>query len=106
MRPPSKYPNQGSVTSGTSYQITDGASAMLVMSGERAQALGLRPRARVLSTGLAGVEPSIMGRGPVPATKQALERAGLTMKEIDRVEINEAFAAQVLPVVRDRKSVV
>lgn len=99
--PPAFDPKNGTVTAGTSSQITDGASAMLVMSGERAQALGLRPRARVLSTGLAGVEPSIMGRGPVPATKQALERAGLTMKEIDRVEINEAFAAQVLPVVRE-----
>lgn len=99
--PPAFDPKHGTVTAGTSSQITDGASAMLVMSGERAQALGLRPRARVRSVGLAGVDPSIMGYGPVPATEQALRRAGLSMADIDRVELNEAFAAQALPVLKD-----
>lgn len=99
--PPAFDPKNGTVTAGTSSQVTDGASAMLVMSGERAQMLGLKPRARILGLGLAGVDPSIMGYGPVPATRKALKRLGLSMADIDCVELNEAFAAQALPVLKD-----
>lgn len=99
--PPAFDPKHGTVTAGSSSQITDGASAMLVMSAERARALGLQPRARVLGLGLAGVDPSIMGYGPVPATRQALKRLGLSMADIDCVELNEAFAAQAIPVLKD-----
>ncbi|TCO77267.1 acetyl-CoA C-acyltransferase FadA [Chromatocurvus halotolerans] len=92
---------QGSVTAGTSSQISDGASAMLVMSAERAKALGMEPVARIRSMTLAGVDPSIMGYGPVPSTKKALKRTGLSITDIDMVELNEAFAAQALPVLKD-----
>lgn len=74
---------------------------MLVMSAERAQALGLPVLAKVVSTGLAGVDPSIMGYGPVPATEKALKAANLTMDDIQYLELNEAFAAQALPVLKD-----
>ena len=94
-------PVNGTVTAGTASQISDGASAMLVMSGARAQALGLKPRAVIRSLGVAGVDPSIMGYGPVPSTQKALKRAGLTTADVDYVELNEAFAAQALPVLKD-----
>ena len=94
-------PANGTVTAGTSSQITDGASAMLVMSAERASVLGLKPRAKVRSMATAGVDPSIMGYGPVPATRKALARAGLQIQDIEVVELNEAFAAQSLPVLKD-----
>ena len=94
-------PANGTVTAGSSSQITDGASCMIVMSGERAQALGVEPLARIRSMAVAGVDPSIMGYGPVPATHKALKRAGLGMDDIDHVELNEAFAAQALPVLKD-----
>ena len=94
-------PKGGTVTAGTSSQVTDGASAMLIMSAERANALGLTPKARITSMTLAGVDPSIMGYGPVPSTKKALKQLGLTMQDIDYVELNEAFAAQSLPVLKD-----
>ena len=94
-------PASGTVTAGTSSQITDGASAMLVMSAERAKALGLKPRAKIRSMATAGVDPSIMGYGPVPATRKALARAGLEIQDIELVELNEAFAAQSLPVLKD-----
>ncbi len=100
---PAFNPKGGTVTAGTSSQITDGASAMLVMSAERAQSLGLTPIAKIVSMALAGVDPSIMGYGPVPSTQKALERAGLTIEDIDKVELNEAFAAQALPVLKDLK---
>lgn len=99
--PPVFNPKGGTVTAGTSSQLSDGASAMLVMSAERAQALGVAPIARIRSMALAGVDPSIMGYGPVPATKKALEKLGLTMQDIQMVELNEAFAAQALPVLKD-----
>jgi acetyl-CoA acyltransferase len=99
--PPVFNPNGGTVTAGTSSQIADGASAMLVMSAAKAQALGLRPRARIRAMAVVGVDPSIMGYGPVPATQKALERAGLGIDDIDCVELNEAFAAQSLPVLKD-----
>lgn len=99
--PPVFDPKNGQVTAGTSSQLSDGASAMLVMSAERAQALGLTPIAKVVSMGLAGVDPSIMGYGPVPATQKALQAAKLSISDIDYVELNEAFAAQALPVLKD-----
>ena len=99
--PPAFNPQGGTVTAGTSSQISDGASAMLVMSAEKAQALGLAPIARIKGMGLAGVDPSIMGYGPVPSTKKALKKLGLTTSDIEMVELNEAFAAQALPVLKD-----
>lgn len=94
-------PVNGTVTAGTSSQITDGASAMLITSAERAQALGLKPRAKIRAMACAGVDPSIMGYGPVPASHKALARAGLQIQDIEVVELNEAFAAQSLPVLKD-----
>ncbi|MAA86995.1 MAG: acetyl-CoA C-acyltransferase FadA, partial [Haliea sp.] len=99
--PPAFNPQGGTVTAGTSSQISDGASAMLVMSAERAQALGLEPVARIRAMTLAGVDPSIMGYGPVPSTQKALKKLGMTIKDIEMVELNEAFAAQALPVLKD-----
>ena len=86
----------GRVTAGNSSQITDGASAMLIMSEERARRMGLRPRARFVSFALAGDDPRLMLTAPIPATVKALAKAGLTMDDIDLVEINEAFASVVL----------
>jgi acetyl-CoA acetyltransferase family protein len=86
----------GRVTAGNSSQITDGASALLIMSEERARRLGLRPRARFVSFALAGDDPRLMLTAPIPATQRALAKAGLTMDDIDLVEINEAFASVVL----------
>ena len=94
-------PVNGTVTAGTSSQLSDGASAMLIMSAGKAQALGLKIRARIKSMAYAGVDPSIMGYGPVPATEKALTKAGLSIADIDCVELNEAFAAQSLPVLKD-----
>ncbi|WP_176502864.1 acetyl-CoA C-acyltransferase FadA [Cobetia sp. 5-11-6-3] len=94
-------PKGGTVTAGTSSALSVGASGMAVMSAERAEALGLKPIARVLSTGVAGCDASIMGYGPVPASKQALKAAGLTIDDIQTVELNEAFAAQSIPVLKD-----
>src|SRR5262249_54035166 len=76
--------------------INDGASAVLLVEAERARELGLRPMARIVSTAVAGVDPAIMGYGPVPATRKALERAGITADDLDLVELNEAFASQSL----------
>ena len=98
---PAFDPKNGTVTAGTSSQIADGASAMIVMSGQKARDLGLQPRARVVGMAVAGVDPSIMGYGPVPATQKALKRLGMSMADIDTVELNEAFAAQALPVLKD-----
>ncbi|PLW84095.1 acetyl-CoA C-acyltransferase FadA [Kineobactrum sediminis] len=94
-------PKGGTVTAGTSSQLSDGASAMLVMSAERAQALGMTPIARIRGMALAGVDPSIMGYGPVPSTRKALQKLGLGIRDIEMVELNEAFAAQALPVLKD-----
>tara|TARA_B100000809_G_scaffold265571_1_gene324823 strand:- start:1542 stop:2666 length:1125 start_codon:yes stop_codon:yes gene_type:complete len=96
-------PKNGKVTAGSSSQLSDGASIMLVMSAEKAQELGFKPLAKIVSLGLAGVEPSIMGYGPVPATQKALQSAGLDMDDIDCVELNEAFAAQALSILKDMK---
>lgn len=94
---------KGSVTAGNSSAISDGASCTLVMSAEKAKALGLQPMARVVSMASAGCNPSIMGIGPVPATQKALKRAGLDIGAIDYFELNEAFAAQSLAVMKDLK---
>lgn len=100
---PAFDPKSGTVTAGSSSQITDGASAMLVMSYKKAKELGLKPRAVIRSMGLAGVDPSIMGYGPVPSTQKALKKLGMNINDIDYVELNEAFAAQALPVLKDLK---
>ncbi|WP_461534534.1 acetyl-CoA C-acyltransferase FadA [Spongorhabdus nitratireducens] len=100
---PAFDPKGGTVTAGSSSALSDGAAAMLVMSAEKAQEMGLKPRAKILSMAVAGCDAAIMGYGPVPATKKALKRAGLTMDDIDVVELNEAFAAQSLPVLKDLK---
>ena len=94
-------PKGGTVTAGTSSALSDGASAMVVMSYEAAKAAGLTPIAKIVSLGLAGVDPAIMGYGPVPASLKALKKAGLTVNDIDVFELNEAFAAQSLPVLKD-----
>jgi acetyl-CoA acyltransferase len=93
-------PVNGTVTAGTSSALSDGASAMLVMSAERAKELGLTPRAKIRGMAVAGCDPSTMGFGPVPATKKALQRAGLSLADIELAEFNEAFAAQALSCVR------
>jgi len=86
----------GVVTAGNSSQISDGAAALLIMSEARAKALGLTPRARIVATSLAGVDPTIMLTGPIPATQRVLKKAGLKLEQIDLFEINEAFASVVL----------
>ncbi|MCW8885614.1 MAG: acetyl-CoA C-acyltransferase FadA [Motiliproteus sp.] len=96
-------PKNGTVTAGTSSAISDGASAMIITSAEKAQELGLRPRAVIRSMAVAGCDPSIMGYGPVPASQKALKRAGITVNDLDYVELNEAFAAQAIPVLKDLK---
>jgi acetyl-CoA acyltransferase len=90
----------GTVTAGNSSQISVGAAALLVMSEERAKELALKPKVRIRAMAVAGVDPSVMGIGPVPATHKALERAGLKLEDIDLVEVNEAFAAQTLAVLK------
>lgn len=94
--PPAFMPKIGTVTAGNSSPLNDGAAAMLLMSDVRAKELGLTPLVKVRATAVAGVDPSVMGTGPVPATKLALKRAGLNLADIDFVELNEAFAAQAL----------
>jgi acetyl-CoA C-acetyltransferase len=91
----------GTVTAGNACPLNDGAAAVLVMSDTRAKELGITPLARVVSSGVSGLNPEIMGLGPIEASKQALARAGKTMADIDLVEINEAFAAQVIPSARE-----
>jgi acetyl-CoA acyltransferase len=98
---PAFDPKNGTVTAGNSSAISDGASALLVMSLDRAKALGLEPMAKIRSIATAGVDPSIMGYGPVPAVKKALARAGMKQQDIQLWELNEAFAAQSLPVLKD-----
>lgn len=97
---PAFMPKVGTVTAGNSSPLNDGAAAMLIMSDEKAKSLGLEPLVRVRATAVAGVEPCVMGTGPVPAVKKVLERAGLSLKDIDLIELNEAFAAQSLSCIR------
>jgi acetyl-CoA C-acetyltransferase len=94
------FREHGTVTAGNSCPLNDGAAAVVVMSDKRAKELGLKPIARVVSTGLSALEPEFMGLGPIDASRQALKRAKMTIDDIDIVEINEAFAAQVIPSAR------
>ncbi|MEQ1874647.1 MAG: acetyl-CoA C-acetyltransferase [Ilumatobacteraceae bacterium] len=87
----------GTITAGNACPLNDGAAAVMVMSDTKAKQLGLKPLARIISSGVSGLNPEIMGLGPIEACRQALKRAGMTMDQIDLVEINEAFAAQVIP---------
>jgi acetyl-CoA C-acetyltransferase len=91
------FKSGGSVTAGNACPLNDGAAAVLVMSEEKASALGLKPRARIVASAVAAVRPEIMGLGPIPAMRAVLKAAGMTIEDLDLVEMNEAFAAQVLP---------
>jgi 3-oxoadipyl-CoA thiolase len=95
------FRKDGTVTAGNSSGINDGASAVLLTSKQAADETGLKPLARIVTSAVAGVDPSCMGVGPVPATRKALERAGLTVDDLDLIELNEAFAAQSLACIRD-----
>jgi acetyl-CoA acyltransferase len=97
-------PQGGTVTAGNSSQISVGAAAVLVMSEDKARELGLKPKVRIRSMAVAGVDPSVMGIGPVPATMKALQRAKLRLEDINLIEINEAFAAQTLAVIKHLKA--
>jgi len=98
---PAFKPDGGRVTAGNSSGINDGAAAMIIASGDAVKKFNLKPMAKLISWGQGGVDPAIMGIGPVPATKQALERAGLTLDDIDLIEANEAFAAQSIAVAKE-----
>jgi acetyl-CoA acetyltransferase family protein len=95
------FADGGTVTAGNSSGINDGASAVVLVEAARARALGLRPLARIVSSAVAGVDPALMGIGPVPAVRKALSRAGLTVDDLDLVELNEAFASQSVACVRE-----
>jgi acetyl-CoA acyltransferase len=97
---PAFMPGMGTVTAGNSSPLNDGAAALLMMSEERAKSLGLKPLVKVRATAVAGVDPAVMGTGPVPATQKALKRAGLNLGDIDLIELNEAFASQALACIR------
>jgi 3-oxoadipyl-CoA thiolase len=98
---PPAFKKGGTVTAGNSSGLNDGASALLVVEAERARALGLTPLARIVSGGVAGLDPHRMGLGPIPASRQALSRAGLRVADLDLVELNEAFAAQAIPCIEE-----
>lgn len=98
---PAFNPRGGTVTAGNSSAISDGAAAVLVMSADKARELGLQPMAKIRGMAVAGCDPSVMGRGPVPATQKALKRAGVSLADIDYIELNEAFAAQSLAVLKE-----
>jgi 3-oxoadipyl-CoA thiolase len=100
---PAVFRKGGTVTAGNSSGINDGAAALLVTSGEAAEQLGLEPKAKIVASAVAGVDPAYMGLGPIPATRKVLERTGLTIDDFDVIELNEAFAAQVIPCVRELK---
>ena len=95
------FRKDGSVTAGNSSGINDGAAALVLMARSRAQKLGLTPRARIVASAVAGVDPAYMGLGPIPATHKVMQRAGLGIKDMDAIELNEAFAVQVLQCVRE-----
>ncbi len=97
---PAFMPEGGTVTAGNASQVSVGAAALLIMSEQRARELGLQPLVRIRAMAVAGVDPSVMGIGPVPATHKALERANLSLADIDLIELNEAFAAQALSVIK------
>jgi 3-oxoadipyl-CoA thiolase len=95
------FRKDGSVTAGNSSGINDGAAALVLMARSRAQELGLIPRARIVASAVAGVDPAYMGLGPIPATRKVLQRAGLSIKDMDLIELNEAFAVQALQCMRE-----
>jgi acetyl-CoA acetyltransferase family protein len=95
------FRKNGTVTAGNSSSLNDGAAALLIASEKKMKESGLTPLARIVSTGIAGVDPRYMGIGPVPAVRQALGKAGLSIQEIGLIELNEAFAAQSIAVIRD-----
>ncbi len=97
------FKKNGTVTAGNSSGINDGAAALLLTSGETAEQEGLTPKARVLASAVAGVDPAYMGLGPIPATRKVLERTELAIDDFDVIELNEAFAAQVIPCIRELK---
>jgi acetyl-CoA acyltransferase len=97
---PAFMPGMGTVTAGNSSPLNDGAAAVLIMSEEKAKALGLKPLVRIVATAVVGVEPAVMGTGPVPAVKKVLGRAGMKLTDIDLIELNEAFASQALACIR------
>src|SRR5215813_9001662 len=101
---PAFMPDGGTVTAGNASPLNVGAAATLVMSEERAKELGLKPKVRIKAMAVAGVDPSVMGIGPVPATHKALQRAGLKLEDVGLIEINEAFAAQTLAVIKVLKA--
>jgi acetyl-CoA C-acetyltransferase len=101
LKPAFKRDASGSVTAGNSSGINDGAAALLVTSEARARELGKRPVMRMLASAVAGVDPATMGLGPIPASRLALDRAGLSVADLDLVELNEAFAAQAIPVMQE-----
>jgi len=101
LKPAFRRDASGSVTAGNSSGINDGAAALLVMSQARANELGIKPMARMVASAVAGVDPATMGLGPIPASRRALERAGIDVDALDLVELNEAFAAQAVPVMRE-----
>jgi len=92
---------QGKVTAGNACPLNDGAAAVVVLSEEKAKALGVKPQARIVASAVSGVDPEIMGVGPIEAVRRVLDRARMTIEDVDVVELNEAFAAQVLPVCRE-----
>jgi acetyl-CoA C-acetyltransferase len=98
---PPAFKEDGKVTAGNSCPLNDGAAALLVMSDARAKELGLQPRARIVTAATAGLEPEIMGVAPIGAIKKVLDRAGMTIDDVDTVELNEAFAAQVIPIMAE-----
>ncbi len=98
---PAVFRKNGSVTPGNSSSLNDGAAGVLVMTEEMSRELGLKPLARIIGTGIAGVDPRFMGIGPVPATRKALRKANLTIDDLDLIELNEAFAAQSIAVIHD-----
>jgi acetyl-CoA C-acetyltransferase len=100
---PPVFKKDGTVTAGNSCALCDAAAAVLVMKEDKAKELGVKPLARIVSYAHAGVDPAIMGIGPVPAVNKALEKAGLKLDDIDIIELNEAFAAQILAVEQDLK---
>ena len=101
LRPAFRTDGKGSVTAGNSSGLNDGAAALLIGSGDAAAATGIAPMAQIVATAVAGVEPRVMGLGPVPATRLVLQRAGISMADIDVIEMNEAFAAQAIGCLRE-----
>jgi acetyl-CoA C-acetyltransferase len=95
------FKEDGRVTAGNACPLNDGAAAVVVLSEDKARDLGLRPRARILASAVSGVEPEIMGVGPIEAVRKVLAKAGMTIDDVDVMELNEAFAAQVIPVCRE-----